>query len=115
MKKALVLSALALLIAGIAAYQSTDIVESKGHVSVKKTQVCHDGDPVEVITVSINALDAHLTHGDCRLPTCDFANAFDTEDGCTISNAGGNCIGGLAPRDDACGSTPGCSGQASCF
>ena len=114
MRKVLVVSALALLIAGIAAYQSVDTVESKGHVSVKKTQVCHDGDPVEVITVSINALQAHLRHGDCRLPTCDFANAFATEDSCAISNPGGNC-NVANPRADACGSTPGCTGQASCF
>ena len=115
MKKVLVVSAAAAVLLALSAYQSMETVESKGHVSVKKTQVCHDGDPVEVITVSINALPAHLNHGDCRLPTCDDANIFVTELGCAISNPGGNCDNLPNARIDRCGATPGCTGQASCF
>ena len=106
MKKVLVVSAAAAVLLALSAYQSMETVESKGHVSIKKTQVCHDGDPVEVITVSINALPAHLNHGDCRLPTCDFNNGFDTEDLCEISNPGENCNVANS-RDDACGVTRG--------
>ena len=80
----------------------------KGHVPVGKVQVCHDGDPVETITVSENALDAHLRHGDCQLPACDFNNVFHTGESCTIEGAtDGRCALANA-RDDAGGQTPGC-------
>lgn len=76
----------------------------KGHVPLHKAQVCHKGD--QVITVSEKALDAHLNHGDCQVPVCDFANIFHTGDDCSgLSGAGSHC-GGLNPRDEA--STPGC-------
>ncbi len=79
-------------------------VWGKGHVPVHKVQVCHKG---EVVTVSQNALDAHLDHGDCQLPICDFANVFHTGESCDSNNAGGKCV--LPnPRDSAEGITPGC-------
>lgn len=104
MKKVLVFSAAAVLLT-LSAYQN---VWSKAHVPVNKVQVCHDGTPVETITVSQNALQAHLNHGDCQLPVCDFANVVHTANSCNIVGAGGHC-GGLAPRVDAGGSTPACS------
>lgn len=105
MKKLIVVSALALLIGGIASYWSVDAVHSKAHVPLKKVQVCHKG---EVITVSQNALDAHLMrHDDCQLPACDFANIFSTGDTCTVSNPGAQCDV-PNPREDAGGLTPAC-------
>ncbi len=78
----------------------------KGHVPAHKVQVCHDGGPVEVITVSKNALNAHLRHGDCQLPACDFNNVFQTGDSCEIAG-GAECTLSNS-RDDAGGITPGC-------
>ena len=104
MKKVLVLSVAAAVLLALSAYQN---VWSKAHVPVKKVQVCHAGTPVETITVSQNALQAHLNHGDCQLPVCDFDNVFQTGNSCNIIDAGGQC-GGLVPRDDAGGSTPAC-------
>ena len=77
----------------------------KGHVPLGKAQVCHKG---EVITVSENALPAHLDeHGDCQLPACDFNNVFHTGEVCESNNPGGQCLL-QNPRDDASGVTPGC-------
>ena len=92
----------------IVALPASESVEGKGHVPLNKVQVCHDGDfGGEVITVSKNALDAHLNHGDCQLPACDFNNVFHTGETCDANNAGGRCT--LAnPRDGADGITPGC-------
>ena len=86
MKRVLVVSAAAAVLLALSAYQN---VWSKGHVPLKKVQVCHQGDPVEVITVSKNALNAHLAHGDFQLPACDFQDApnfshvFFTGDDCS--------------------------------
>lgn len=80
---------------------------SKAHVPVHKVQVCHDGDDgPETITVSANALPAHLNHGDFQLPACDFNNVFLTGDPCDVD---------LGPRADACGATPACLDGPNCF
>lgn len=86
------------------AIPASHLVWGKGHVRIGKVQVCHKG---EVLTVSENALRAHLKHGDCQLPACDFNNVFQTGDACEVSNGGGRCE--LADeRDPADGVTPGC-------
>ena len=79
-------------------------VLGKGHVPLNKVQVCHKG---ETITVSKNALNAHINHGDCQLPACDFANVFNTGDPCDCDD--------LAPPDSACGETPACPAESCPF
>ena len=80
----------------------THFALGKAHVPLHKTQFCHDG---EVIEVGSAAADAHLAHGDCELPACDFAN---------ISMKGEACDCNLAPREPAVG-TPGCPPDGSRF
>ena len=80
-------------------------VLGKGHVPSNKVQVCHKG---EVITVSKNALNTHVNHGDCQLPACDFNNVFHTGDDCSdvgTADSQGRC-NGLKPRNGA--TTPAC-------
>lgn len=86
---------------------------SKGHVPLKKVQVCHVEEGFDItstngvaITVSENALAAHLAHGDCQLPACDFNNVFHTGDLCNRQPSD-ECPLSL-PRNDAGGATPGC-------
>ena len=104
---------LALTLTAFAAIFATQMGWSKAHVPTHKAQVCHVEEDADItsdrgvaITVSVNALTAHLNHGDCQLPSCDFNNVFHTgdacnrqpQDECPLSN----------PRDDAGGVTPGC-------
>lgn len=101
--------------AGLLTLVGTQTVWSKAHVPTHKVQVCHVAEYADitseigvVITVSENALDAHWNHGDCQVPSCDFANVFHTGDACNRTDAGsGRCPLGN-PRDDAGGVTPGC-------
>lgn len=96
------------VVGSLAAIPASHVFLPKAHVPLNKTQVCHQGDVNgEVITVSNNATGAHLGHGDCELPACDFNNIFFTEDACSVSNAGGRCA---VPneRNPADGSTPAC-------
>ena len=107
MKKVFVLSAAAAVLLALSAYQN---VWSKAHVPLHKVQVCHQGDPVEVITVSSNALSAHLGHGDCQVPACDFNNIFQTGDDCSDlggADEAGHCTE-LGERDSAEGITDAC-------
>ena len=85
----------------------------KAHVPLNKVQVCHKG---EVITISKNALGAHLgRHGDCQLPACDFNNVFFTEQACAGVDGDGDDKCDLPnPRDGAAG-TPGCAEDGSTF
>jgi len=93
------------------ALSASHFVWGKAHVPVKKAQVCHKG---ETITVSAEALNGHMGHGDCRLPACDFANIFFTGDSCDSNNPGGNC--GLPnARSEACGVTAACPAGPDCF
>lgn len=106
LKFALPILAVAALIVALPASES---VEGKGHVPLNKVQVCHDGDfGGEVITVSKNALNAHLNHGDCQLPACDFNNVFFTGDGCDVIDSGDGTCTVPNPRADAGGATPAC-------
>ncbi len=73
----------------------THFALGKAHVPLHKTQFCHNG---EVIEVGSAAGAAHLAHGDCELPACDFANIFHKGEACDCD---------LDPRDEAAG-TPGC-------
>jgi len=87
---------------------SSNYAWGKAHVRIGKVQVCHTGDVIEVITVSVNALPAHLRHGDCQLPACDFNNVFATgnvcdTDFCTDTDC---CL--AASRESAEGITPAC-------
>ncbi len=87
---------------------SSNYALGKAHVRIGKVQVCHTGDVIEVITVSVNALPAHLRHGDCQLPACDFNNVFFTGDDCsTVSCANTDCCLTFT-RDSAEGITPAC-------
>jgi len=110
MKRVLTLSIVAAFILALPMAHS---VWGKAHVPTKKVQVCHEG---ETNTVSKNALGAHLNHGDCQLPACDFNNIFRTgvscpsadvdpaDDKCDLPN----------PRDEASG-TPGCPAGGGVF
>ena len=76
MKKLLTLfAALAFLLAISFSHQ----IFAKGHVPSHKEQVCHNG---EVITVSQNALDAHIAHGNCPVPKDDSGCVGFTGDPC---------------------------------
>ena len=106
-KLLLVVVAAALLAAPVAHY-----VWAKAHVPTKKVQVCHRG---QTITLSANALQAHLGHGDCQLPACDFNNIFQTGDVCSgEADVDGHCDPLPNPRDEADG-TPGCAAGAGTF
>ncbi len=86
------------------ALPASHVVFGKGHVPSKKAQVCHNG---EVLQVGTNGGAAHLKHGDCDLPACDFNNVFHTGGTCLGGPAGGQC-NVANPRADAGGITPGC-------
>ena len=85
-------------------------VSSKAHVPINKVQVCHEG---EANIISGSAMQSHLGHGDCLLPSCDFANVFLARGSCSNSD---NDLEGFCdlenPRDDARDDTPACSGGA---
>ena len=99
MKRAIGLSIVAVLLLALAA---SNLLWSKAHVPLHKTQFCHAG---EVIEVGSSAAAAHLGHGDCELPACDNNNVSFKEGACTCD---------LAPRDGAAG-TPGCPADGSRF
>ena len=87
------------------AIPASNALWGKGHVPLGKVQVCHKG---QVNTVSQNALPAHVGHGDCQLPVCDFNNVFFTGDACEVSvGSDGRCTG-LNAREDAGGVTAAC-------
>lgn len=103
MKRALFLS---LLAAFVLALPASHLVWGKGHVPTHKVQVCHEG---ETIAVGAKALRAHLGHGDCQLPACDFNNVFQVGDPCSSSDSSGDGKCDLPnPRADAGGITPAC-------
>ena len=108
MKRILILSVVA---AFMLALPASSLVWGKAHVRLGKIQVCHIGDEGdEVITVSASALGAHLGHGDCQVPACDFNNVFQTGDDCTDVGGPdelGRCTG-LNMRQDAGGQTDAC-------
>lgn len=79
------------------AVPASHLLLGKGHVPAHKTQFCHEG---EVIEVGSSAASAHLAHGDCELPACDFNNIFHKGEPCDCSS--------LNERDGA--DTPGCTG-----
>ncbi len=89
-------------------------VLGKAHVPTDQLQVCHKGRTA--INVDSPARDAHIRHGDCQLPACDFANNFAVGADCSgVGPAGGLDRGtDLAPRDEASG-TPGCPAGAGIF
>lgn len=103
---------LALATAGfLLAIPASKALSGKGHVPIGKVQVCHAGGGTgaatgQALMVDDNALAAHLGHGDCQLPACDFNNVFFNGDACTRS-AAAQCSLQNA-RDDAGGATPGC-------
>lgn len=100
---------LSALIAFLVAVPVTHFVWAKGHVPANKVQVCHKND--KVITVDQSALDAHLGHGDCHVPACDFNNVFHTGDSCsglTAAGPQGHCSNLPNARNSAEGITPGC-------
>ena len=102
MKRLIGLLSVVLLLVAIPA---SHLVFGKAHVRVGKVQVCHKG---KTITISAKALKAHLKHGDCQLPACDFNNVFQTGDPCrVIVESDGRC-GGLEPRASAEGVTDAC-------
>ena len=93
---------LGLLLAIPASHQ----VFGKAHVRVGKVQVCHKG---KTITVSENALRAHLRHGDIQLPACDFNNVFQTGDNCgDVVDSNNDGQADFGNRDDAGGMTDAC-------
>jgi len=75
-------------VALVGAIAFSPLLFGKGHVPSHKGQVCHQG---QTITVSLNAIQAHLDHDDCQLPTNDGAHIFHTGDLCNSNNAGGSC------------------------
>lgn len=89
----------------LVAIPASNAVWGKGHVPIGKVQVCHNG---SVNTVDDNALPAHLGHGDCQLPVCDFNNVFHTGEACGFTAGSDGKCAGLNPRDDAGGVTAGC-------
>lgn len=72
-------------VALVGAIAFSPLLFGKGHVPSHKDQVCHKG---ETITVSLNAIQGHLKHGDCKLPIDVEGIAFFTGDACTV----GDCI-----------------------
>ena len=101
MKRVFVLMALAGMLVSL---PMSHLVWGKGHVKANKVQVCHEG---EVIAVGAAALDAHLNHGDCQLPACDFNNVFFVGDPCSTSGAADGKCSLENPREPA--NTPACS------
>lgn len=104
------LTTLSISAAMLLAFVFLQSVLGKGHVPIGQVQVAHRG---EVIQISENALQAHLSHGDIQLPACDFNNVFFREQdvsnviaadftGVTYSDIG------FVPRDSADGATPAC-------
>lgn len=85
---------------------TTGVAWGKGHVPAHKVQVCHRG---ETNTVSANALQTHLNHGDGQLPACDFANIFHTGDPCNAAVVNGKAVLNNTPNR-ADGLTPACPG-----
>ncbi|MEE8261483.1 MAG: hypothetical protein V3R83_03305, partial [Gammaproteobacteria bacterium] len=61
------------------------------------------------ITVSQGARAAHLGHGDCQLPACDFNNIFQTGDDCSgVVDADDDGFGDFVNRDSAEGIKDAC-------
>ena len=104
MKRVLFLTILA---AFVLALPASHQVWGKGHVPSHKIQVCHEG---ETITVGAKALRAHIDHGDCQLPACDFNNVFQIGGPCPSADVDGDDKCDLPnPRADAGGATPACA------
>lgn len=101
------------------------LVFSKGHVPSGQTQLCVDGDVVNVPDALADAADSDSDSDDiCILPACDFDNVFQVGAGnCTVASDDSDSDSGLSdedgdglcdlpnPRNDATGVTPGCTGQ----
>ena len=103
MKRGMVLAVVAAFVLAVPVAQ---FVWGKAHVPTKKVQVCHKG---KTITVSQNALTAHVRHGDCQLPACDFNNVFFTGDTCDFDrDPAGLCAGLPNARDSAEGIKDAC-------
>ncbi len=108
---------LALMASGGAAF-------GKAHVPAGEVQVSHKGRTA--INVDAPALNAHLNHGDIRLPACDFGNVFgvgtDTSNVVAADFSGVLYLPGTGPmgatfvaRIDANGATPACPGGSGTF
>ncbi len=101
MRRLIILFALGTVLAG---FSGATVVWAKAHVPVHKAQVCHNG---RLIVVSDRAVKAHVRHGDCQLPACDFNNVSQKKDSCSGDAVEGLCV--LPnPRDDAGGVTNAC-------
>jgi hypothetical protein len=87
------------------ALPAAQLVSGKGHVPSDRVQVCHKG---RTLTISPGSLADHQSHGDGRLPICDFNNVFHTGDACPADQNGDGFADLAKPRSDAGGKTPGC-------
>ena len=72
-----------LVAAFVLALPASHIVMGKAHVPAHKEQVCHAG---EVIAVGAQAVDAHLSHGDCFIDKRTHLPPLFTRDACTSSD-----------------------------
>lgn len=88
---------LAIAVAGLLV-PAAQLVFGKGHVPVKRAQVCHRG---RVIEVSENAVSGHQTHRDGQLPACDKNNIFFTGDACPADGDGDGFADLANPRATA--------------
>jgi len=93
------------------ALSGSQLALGKAHVPLGKVQVCHSvgGQPGRTLAIAPISLEVHLDHSDCRLPVCDFNNAFPTGTLCPEENAGtGFCVLENS-RDSATGITARCT------
>ncbi len=67
------------VVGSLAAIPVSNALWGKAHVPVNKEQVCHKG---EVVTVSKNAKDSHLNHGDCLIDKANLRPPLFTGDAC---------------------------------
>lgn len=85
---------------------ATQTVFSKAHVPLDKAQVCHNG---VTKTLKLEALEGHLSHGDCQLPACDFENIFISGTSCPADGDNDGLCDVENDRATANGVTPACS------
>ncbi len=94
-----------LLLAVLLMTLASGIAMGNGHVPAGQVQVSHKARVA--INVDAPALQAHIGHGDVRLPACDLANVFQvgdpTSDVLAASFAGVMYTGGFVDRIDGAG------------